>query len=106
MSDGKARLSGSKRKRGSQREGELKVIHMALECMNDQLRTIAEWPARTLTNDTHVCQEFLRLLRKMPNLSSLDRALCQRELMSHIDDMRGFVEMTDDERKNFCRVLL
>ncbi|KAA0049785.1 retrotransposon protein [Cucumis melo var. makuwa] len=40
-SKGRARLSGSKRNRGSQEEGELEVIHMALECTNDQLKTIA-----------------------------------------------------------------
>uniref|UniRef100_A0A9I9CKK7 Retrotransposon protein n=1 Tax=Cucumis melo TaxID=3656 RepID=A0A9I9CKK7_CUCME len=32
----------SKRKRGSQQEGEIEVIHMALECTNEQLMTIAE----------------------------------------------------------------
>ena len=86
--------------------GELEVIHMALECMNDQLRTIVKWPTRALANDTFVRHEFLRLLCEMPNLSSLDRALCQRQLMSHMDDMRDFVEMTDEERKGFRRVLL
>ncbi|KAL4022713.1 hypothetical protein IC575_016457 [Cucumis melo] len=58
-SDGRAGLSGSKRKRESQQKGELEVIHMALECTNDQLRMIVEWPARALANDTHVRQEFL-----------------------------------------------
>ena len=79
---------------------------MTLECTNDQLRTIAEWPARALANYTFVRQKFLRLLREMPDLSSLDRTLCQRQLMSCMDDMRGIVEMTYEERKYFCRVLL
>ncbi|TYK21089.1 retrotransposon protein [Cucumis melo var. makuwa] len=51
-------------------------------------------------------REFLGLLREIPDLSNLDRALCQRELMSRMDDMQSFIEMTDDERKNFCRVFL
>ncbi|KAA0036928.1 retrotransposon protein [Cucumis melo var. makuwa] len=68
--------------------------------------TIVKRPAHALANDTNVCQEFLRLLREMFDLSSLDRALYQRQLMSRINDMRDFVEMTDEERKNFCRVLL
>uniref|UniRef100_A0A9I9E7R6 Retrotransposon protein n=1 Tax=Cucumis melo TaxID=3656 RepID=A0A9I9E7R6_CUCME len=54
VSEGRARSSRSKRKRGSQREVEIEVIHMALECTNDQLRTIAEWPACALVNENHV----------------------------------------------------
>ncbi|KAA0066185.1 retrotransposon protein [Cucumis melo var. makuwa] len=54
VSEGRAKSSRLKRKRGSQREGKIEVIHMALECMNDQFRTIAEWHARALTNDSHV----------------------------------------------------
>ncbi|KAA0037926.1 retrotransposon protein [Cucumis melo var. makuwa] len=75
-------------------------------CTNDQLKTSAEWPARALVNDTYVHQEFLPLLREMLELTSLDRALCQRHLLSRMDDMQGFVQMTDDEKQNFCRVLL
>ncbi|KAL4018506.1 hypothetical protein IC575_022104 [Cucumis melo] len=105
-SKGRIRSSGSKRKRESQQKGEIEVIHMAIECTNDQLRAIVEWPARALANDTHVRQELLRLLHVMPELTSLDRALCQRHLLSRIDDMRGFIQMIDDERQNFCRVLL
>ncbi|KAL0554121.1 hypothetical protein IC582_008035 [Cucumis melo] len=105
-SNSRARSSRLKRKRGSQQKGEIKVIHMALKCMNDQLKKIVEWHARALANNTHVHQEFIRLLREMSELSNLDRALCQRHLMSHMDDMWGFVQMTNDERQNFCRVLL
>ncbi|TYK20513.1 retrotransposon protein [Cucumis melo var. makuwa] len=65
-SDGRVGLSRSKRKRGSQRESELEVINMVLECTNDQLRMIAEWPAYALANDTHVHQEFLHLLHEIP----------------------------------------
>ncbi|KAA0049603.1 retrotransposon protein [Cucumis melo var. makuwa] len=98
--------SGSKRKRGSQREVELDVIHMALECMNDELRTIVEWPACALVNDNHVRQEFFHILHEMTELTSLDRTLLQRHLLSHMDDMRGFVLMPKDERKGFCRVIV
>ncbi|KAA0055605.1 retrotransposon protein [Cucumis melo var. makuwa] len=44
--------------------------------------------------------EFLRLLREMSNLSSLGKALCQRQVMSRMDDMWSFIEMIDKERKN------
>ncbi|KAA0066061.1 retrotransposon protein [Cucumis melo var. makuwa] len=76
------------------------------DCVNDQLRAIVEWPPCAFANDTEVCQEFLCLLRAMPDLSSLDRAVCQRVLMCSMDDMRSFVEMTDEERKNYCRLFL
>ncbi|KAA0037133.1 retrotransposon protein [Cucumis melo var. makuwa] len=67
--------------------------------------TITEWPARAFVNDTFVRQEFLRLLCEMLDLSSLDRALCQSQLMSRTD-MWDSIEMTEEERKKFCRVLL
>ncbi|KAA0055946.1 retrotransposon protein [Cucumis melo var. makuwa] len=54
VSDSRTGSSGSKRKRESQWEGEIEMIHMALECANDQLRTIVEWSARALANDTTV----------------------------------------------------
>uniref|UniRef100_A0A9I9EDL5 DUF8040 domain-containing protein n=1 Tax=Cucumis melo TaxID=3656 RepID=A0A9I9EDL5_CUCME len=98
--------SGSKRKRGSQRDFELEAIHLALDQTNEQLRQIAEWPARNLANDNHVRTEFFRILREMPELTSLDRALLQRHLLSRMDDLRGFVLMPEDEREGFCRVLL
>uniref|UniRef100_A0A9I9DEV6 Retrotransposon protein n=1 Tax=Cucumis melo TaxID=3656 RepID=A0A9I9DEV6_CUCME len=54
-SNGRLGSSRSKRKRGSRLEGELDVIHMALECTNDQLRTIVEWHVCALANETFVC---------------------------------------------------
>ncbi|KAL0551052.1 hypothetical protein IC582_010126 [Cucumis melo] len=105
-SEGRTGSSGSKRKRGSQRDFELEAIHLALDQTNEQLRQIAEWPARNLANDNHVRTEFFRILREMPKLTSLDRALLQRHLLSRMDDLRGFVLMPEDEREGFCRVLL
>ncbi|KAA0049675.1 retrotransposon protein [Cucumis melo var. makuwa] len=99
-------LSGSKRKRESQRDFDVETIHLALDQTNEQLRQIAEWPARTLANDNHVCTEFFHILREMPELTSLDRALLQRHLLSRMDDLRGFVLMPEDEREGFCRVIL
>ncbi|KAL4035529.1 hypothetical protein IC575_004231 [Cucumis melo] len=64
-SDGRTGSSGSKRKRGSQRDFELEAIHVALEQTNEQLREIAQWPARNLANDNHVRTEFFRILREM-----------------------------------------
>ncbi|KAA0048778.1 retrotransposon protein [Cucumis melo var. makuwa] len=98
--------SGSKRKRESQRDFDVKAIHLALDQTNEQLRQIAEWPARNLANDNHVRTEFFRILREMLELTSLDKALLQRHLLSRMDDLRGFVLMPEDEREGFCRVLL
>ncbi|KAA0054336.1 retrotransposon protein [Cucumis melo var. makuwa] len=58
--------SGSKRKRGSQREFDVEAIHLVLDQINEQLRQIAEWPTRNLANDNHVHTEFFRILREMP----------------------------------------
>ncbi|KAA0051849.1 retrotransposon protein [Cucumis melo var. makuwa] len=87
-------------------QDDLEAIHLALDQTNEQLRQIAEWPARNLANDNHVRTEFFRILREMPELASLDRALLQRHLLSRMDDLRGFVLMPEDERDGFCRVLL
>ncbi|TYK05827.1 retrotransposon protein [Cucumis melo var. makuwa] len=95
-----------KRKKGNQREAELEIIHMVLECTNDQLRTIVDWLACALINDNHVHREFFHILHEMSELTSLDRALLQRHLLSRMDDMQGFVLMPENERKGFCRVIL
>ncbi|KAA0045638.1 retrotransposon protein [Cucumis melo var. makuwa] len=105
-SEGRTGSSGSKRKRESQQDFDVEAIHLALDQTNEQLRQIAEWPARNLANDNHVRMEFFRILREMPELTSLDRALLQRHLLSRMDDLRGFVLMPEDEREGFCRVLL
>ncbi|KAL4011318.1 hypothetical protein IC575_028372 [Cucumis melo] len=105
-SEGRTRSSGSKRKRGSQRDFDVEAIHLALDQTNEQLRQIAEWPARNLANDIHVRTEFFRILREIPELTSLDRALLQMHLLSRMDDLQGFVLMPKDEREGFCRVLL
>ncbi|KAA0063961.1 retrotransposon protein [Cucumis melo var. makuwa] len=81
-------------------------IHLALDQTNEQLRMIAEWPARALAKDNHMRTEFFCILREMPELTILDRALLQRHLLSRIDDLRGIVLMLEDDREGFCRVLL
>ncbi|KAA0042063.1 retrotransposon protein [Cucumis melo var. makuwa] len=66
-SEGRIGSSGSKRKRGSQRNLDVEGIHLALDQINEQLRMIAKWPAHALVNDNHVRTEFFRILRKMQN---------------------------------------
>ncbi|TYK00075.1 retrotransposon protein [Cucumis melo var. makuwa] len=105
-SEGRTGSSGSKRKRGSQREVDVEGMHLTLDQTNEQLRMIAEWPARAFVNDNHVRTEFFRILCEMPQLMSLDRALLQRYLLFRMDDLRGFVLMPEDERERFCTVLL
>ncbi|KAA0054186.1 retrotransposon protein [Cucumis melo var. makuwa] len=94
------------RGRGEVSERWMLKAYIWLNQTNEQLRMIAEWPARVLVNDNHVRTEFFRILREMPELTSLDRALLQRHLLSRMDDLRGFVLMSEDEREGFCRVLL
>ncbi|XP_050937702.1 uncharacterized protein LOC127148281 [Cucumis melo] len=105
-SEGRTGSSGSKRTRGSPREVDVEGIHLALDQTNEQLRMIAEWPARVLANDNHVRTKFFHILHEMSELTSLDRALLQRHLLSRMDNLRGFVLMPEDEREGFCRVLL
>ncbi|KAA0054052.1 retrotransposon protein [Cucumis melo var. makuwa] len=104
--EGRARLSESKRKRGSKREVDVDNVYFVLDQTNDQLRMIAERPARALTNDNHVRTKCFHILREMPKLTSLDRALLQRHLLSRMDDLRGFILMPEDEKEGFYRVLL
>ncbi|TYK19865.1 retrotransposon protein [Cucumis melo var. makuwa] len=82
--------SGSKRKTGSQREVDVEGIHLALDETNEQLRMITEWPARALANDNHMRTKFFRILREMPKLTSLDRTLLQRHLLSLYGRPLGF----------------
>ncbi|KAA0042465.1 retrotransposon protein [Cucumis melo var. makuwa] len=106
LAEGRTGSSGSKRKRGSPRDLDVEGIHLVLDQTNEQLRMIAEWPTRALANDNHVYTEFFHILREMPELTSLDRVLLQRNLLSRMDDLRGFVLMPKDEREGFCRVFL
>ncbi|KAA0055950.1 hypothetical protein IC582_003468 [Cucumis melo] len=105
-SEGRTRSNGSKRKRGSQREVDVEGIHLMLNQTNEQLRMIVEWPARALVNDNHVRTKFFCVLRETSELTSLDRTLLQRHILSRMDDLRGFIIMPEDEREGFCRVLL
>ncbi|KAA0060618.1 retrotransposon protein [Cucumis melo var. makuwa] len=105
-SEGRTGSSGSKRKRRSQREVDIEGIHLGLNQTNEQLRMITEWPTRTLANDNHVCTEFFHILHEILELTSLDRALLQRYLLSRMDNLRGFVLMPENEREGFCKVLL
>ncbi|KAA0060332.1 retrotransposon protein [Cucumis melo var. makuwa] len=100
-SKGRTGSSGSKRKRESQREVDVEGIHLALDQTNEQLRMIVEWPARSFANDNHACTEFFRILREMPELTSLDRALLQRHLLSRMDDLRGFVSCLKMRGRDF-----
>ncbi|KAA0032833.1 retrotransposon protein [Cucumis melo var. makuwa] len=86
--EGRTGSSGSKRKKESQQDFDIEAIHLALDQTNEHLRQIAEWSARTLANDNHVRTEFFRILREMPELTSLDRALLQRHVLSCMDDLR------------------
>ncbi|TYK05017.1 retrotransposon protein [Cucumis melo var. makuwa] len=83
-SEDRARSSKFKRKRGSQREVDVDNVYYAHDQTNNQLRIIVEWPIRALVNDNHVRTEFFRILRELPKLTSLDRALLQRPLLSRI----------------------
>ncbi|KAL4034853.1 hypothetical protein IC575_003522 [Cucumis melo] len=98
-SDGRTGSSGSKRKRGSQRDFELEAIHVALDQTNKQLREIAQWPARNLANDNHVRTEFFRILREMPNLRVWIGVIAKASL-SRMDDLR-FRTHAEDEREGF-----
>ncbi|KAA0051678.1 retrotransposon protein [Cucumis melo var. makuwa] len=42
----------------------------------------------------------------MPELSRLNRARCSCSLFRSLDDICGFIEITDEERMDYCTVLL
>ncbi|KAA0042470.1 retrotransposon protein [Cucumis melo var. makuwa] len=74
-SEGRVESNGSKRKRGSQQEDEIEVIHMALESLS--VRTTN---SRGLWSGLHAPLPMTTmwrgsLLREMPELTSYDRAL-------------------------------
>ncbi|KAL0544170.1 hypothetical protein IC582_019282 [Cucumis melo] len=77
-----------------------------MKCVNDQLRAIVEWPSVALQNETTVHQEVLCQLHAIPELSRLDRVHYSRILFCNLDDMRGFLEILEDEKMDFCTVLL
>ncbi|KAA0056586.1 retrotransposon protein [Cucumis melo var. makuwa] len=64
--EGRTGSSGSKRKRGSQRDFDVEAIHLALDQTNEQLRQIAEWPARNLANETMCARNSSATLQMKP----------------------------------------
>ncbi|KAA0054017.1 retrotransposon protein [Cucumis melo var. makuwa] len=72
-SEGRVGSSGSKRKRGSQREVDVDNVYYALE-QNEQPTEDYCGVAYTRPYN-HVCTKFFRILHEMPELTSLDRAL-------------------------------
>ncbi|TYK26893.1 retrotransposon protein [Cucumis melo var. makuwa] len=58
------------RGRGEVSERWMLKAYLTLDQTNEQLRMIAEWPARALANDNHVHTKFFRILREMPELMS------------------------------------
>ena len=50
--------------------------------------------------------EVVRALRVIPQLSRLDRAQCNRILMNNLTDMKGFLELSDEEKLDYCTVLI
>ncbi|KAA0066131.1 retrotransposon protein [Cucumis melo var. makuwa] len=103
---GSDRANQSEKGEACGERGEIEMILVALKCANGQSRAIVEWLMRALQNKIAIRQEVLCLLHAMLDLSSLDKAVCQRVLMCSLDDMRDFVEMTDEERMNYCTILL
>ncbi|KAA0056139.1 retrotransposon protein [Cucumis melo var. makuwa] len=98
--------SDQSKKGGGQRVEHVDLIHKAMKCANDQLRVIVEWTSVALQNETTVHQEVLCQLHAIPELSRLDRVHYSRILFCNLDDMRGFLEILEDEKMDFCTVLL
>ncbi|KAA0058838.1 retrotransposon protein [Cucumis melo var. makuwa] len=82
------------------------VIRDAIECANDQLRTIAEWPKLAMQDEDATRLEVIRQLRVIPELSGLDRARCLRKLMQNLADMKAFLVVPEEMKMDYCKVIL
>ena len=82
------------------------VIRDAIECANDQLRTIAEWPKLAMQDEDATRLEVIRQLRVIPELSGLDRARCLRKLMQNLADMKAFLVVPEEMKMDYCTVIL
>ena len=70
------------------------------------MRLIAEWPRLALEDESRVRREVVRALRAIPELSRLDMAQCNRILMNNLTDMKGFLELSNEEKLDYCTVLI
>ncbi|XP_031744343.1 uncharacterized protein LOC116404989 [Cucumis sativus] len=104
--DSRTTSSGSKRRRGGQTLETADVIKDAMALQTDELRLIAEWPRLALEDESRVRREVVRALRAIPELSRLDMAQCNRILMNNLTDMKGFLELSNEEKLDYCTVLI
>ncbi|KAL4022851.1 hypothetical protein IC575_016597 [Cucumis melo] len=106
VSEGKYVSSGSKRKRRGQAADSGDVLRTAIEYGNEQLNRIAKWPVLQRQDASQTRQEVVRQLEAIPELTLMDRCRLMRILMHNVDDMKVFLEVPDNMKYQYCRIIL
>jgi len=104
--DSRTCSSDSKWKRGGKIWKIVDVIKDDMAFQTYQLRLIAEWPWLALKDESRVRREVVCALRAIPQLTRLERAQCNRILMNNLADMKGLLELADDEKLDYCTVIV
>ena len=98
--------SGSKRKRPGHATDSGDIVRTAIEYGNEQLHRIAEWPILQRQDATQTRQEIVRQLEAIPELTLMDRCRLMRILMRNVDDMKAFLEVSDNMKYPYCSIIL
>ncbi|KAA0048589.1 retrotransposon protein [Cucumis melo var. makuwa] len=98
--------SGSKRKRPGHATDSGDIVRTAIEYGNEQLHRIAEWPILQRQDTTQTRQEIVRQLEVIPELTLMDRCRLMHILMRNVDDMKAFLEVSDNMKYPYCSIIL
>ncbi|KAA0035629.1 retrotransposon protein [Cucumis melo var. makuwa] len=98
--------SGSKRKRPGHATDSGDIVRTAIEYGNEQLHRIAEWPILQRQDASQTRQEIVRQLEAIPKLTLMDRCRLMHILMRNVDDMKAFLEVSDNMKYPYCSIIL
>ncbi|KAA0054345.1 retrotransposon protein [Cucumis melo var. makuwa] len=97
--------SGSRRKHTGHATDSGDIVCTAIVYGNEQLHRIAEWPILQRQDATQTCQEIVRQLEAIPELTLMDRCRLMRILMRNVDDMKAFLEVPDNMKYPYCSII-
>ncbi|KAA0049583.1 retrotransposon protein [Cucumis melo var. makuwa] len=98
--------SGSKRKRAGHAADSGDIVRTAIEYGHEQLNRIADWPVLQRQDASQTRQEVVRQLEAIPELTLMDRCRLMRILMRNVDDMKAFLDVSDNIKYPYCSIIL
>ncbi|KAA0059863.1 retrotransposon protein [Cucumis melo var. makuwa] len=84
----------------------VEVICNAMEFVNDELKTITEWPKEQRQAEDKYGVQYVKQLQDIPELNSRDRVRLMQIIMHSVLDMKAFLRIPIELKLEYCTVLL